>query len=49
MLVPPWAGSSQPVGALKADSLGEEPYNKLALTLNSHLAAASFKPSSASV
>lgn len=48
MLVPPWAGSSQPVGAIKAASLGEEPYNKLALTLNSHLAAARLESSSAS-
>lgn len=45
MLVPPWAGSSQPVGPLKAASLGEEPSNKLVLMLNSHLAAASLESS----
>lgn len=48
MRVPLWAGSSQPVGPLTAASLGEEPSNKLALTLNSHLAAASSESSSAS-
>lgn len=39
MLVPPWAESSQPVGALKAASLAEGPYNKLTLTPNGHLVA----------